>query len=323
MVYIKEYKKNIFPAYLPPFKEELFSSWYCRLAISHGVKPLTLVKNNFDYNAPIFNRDIDNMGPKYLIDFLYLHTPLYRKSIRNLFLESYAGTYFSDNSENRNNILALGLNHRDRKRFGTMCCPKCLRKSPYYKKEWRLFTSIVCTRCNSYLIDRCPSCEKPISYHRIYNSGNQSIPDFSMPFTLCWYCKKNLASIESGQPTEKELRYQRYINKTLKDGYNEYSNYSFSFIRGIIILCRASRSKKFKQRLGKLLQSIYKVEFYPIEKAISLWSHKERLETLPYIFKFIEDAEILKEEREYFKISRSYLGQDITIDFWLLSLLNL
>lgn len=323
MVYIKKYRKNIFPAYIPPYDDELFSSWYCRLAINHGIKPLTLVKNNFDYNAPIFNRDIDNLSPQYLLDFIYLHTPLSKGEIKELFLNSLSGSYFSDDSENRNNILALGINHRNRKRFGMMCCPKCLKKEPYYKKEWRLFTSILCVKCNSYLIDSCPKCRKPISYHRIYNSGNQSVFDFTLPFTLCWFCKADLAEFDAGKPGDLDLSYQTYVNKTLNKGYNEYSAYSFSFIRGLIMLCRASRSRLFKQRLRKLLNEVYKIELSPIDKKINLWTLSERRETLPLVFRFVKEAGSLKEEIESYNISRSYLGHDIIIDYWLQSLLDL
>ncbi|MCT4152796.1 TniQ family protein [Elizabethkingia anophelis] len=323
MVFIRTCGKEIFPVYIPPYADELFSSWYCRLAIKHRVKPLTLVKNNFDYNAPVFNRDIDNLSPQYLLDFLYLHTPLNKERIKKLFLSSYSGSYCSDDSENRNNILALGINHRDRKRFGMMCCPKCLRRESYYKKEWRLFTSILCSKCNSYLIDRCPECHKPISYHRIYNSGNQSVLDYELPFTLCWYCKTDLAEVDVEKPGDLELRYQRFINKTLLKGCNEYSNYSFSFIRGLIILCRAGRSRKFKQRFSRLLNSVYNVELTPVEKKINLWNLEERIATLPYIFRFVEDAKDLRDEISYFNISRSYLGQDTVIDYWLHDLLDL
>lgn len=326
MVYIKKYRKNIFPAYIAPEKNELFSSWYCRLAIKHHVKPLTFIKNNFGYNAPIFGRDIDYLSPTYLTDFLYKHTPLTKKNIGKLFLTSYSENV-TDNIKRKSRILSLGLNHRNRKRFGTMSCPKCLASFPYYKKEWRLFTTIVCYRCRSQLIDRCPSCKQPISYHKIYNSGNHSVPNIDVPFSKCWNCQTDFAKIELPKPTNFELQYQYFIDLTLKKGYNRFTNYSFSFVNGLILLCRSargSRKNKFNRNLNALLQERYKVELLPLSTEVGLWSLEERRQTIPVIYNFLEDIPNIQQELDYYKLTKSYLSTSShTIDYWLISLLEL
>ncbi|MFC3159849.1 TniQ protein [Chryseobacterium arachidis] len=326
MVYIKKYRKNIFPAYISPENNELFSSWYCRLAINHYVKPLTFIKNNFGYNAPIFGRDIDYLKPTYLTDFLYEHTPLSRKRIENLFLTSYYEN-FTDQSKRKSRILSLGLNHRNRKRFGTMCCPKCLASFPYYKKEWRLFTTIACCKCKSQLIDRCPKCQQPISYHKIYNSGNQSVPNVHIPFSKCWNCEIDLAKIELANPSNAELQYQKFMDITLKMGYNQFTNYSFSFVNGLILLCRSARgsqANKFNRNLNDLLTNKYNIKLSQLNNEVGFWSLEERQETLPVIYKFLTDIGNIQEELGYFKLSKSYLSTySHDIDYWLISLLNL
>ncbi len=327
MVYIKEFKKNIFPAYINPERNELFSSWYCRLAISHYVKPLTFIKNNFGHNAPIFGRDIDYLKPDYLVKFLLNHTPLSKKRIDKLFLTSYNDIYFNNYSNRKGHILSLGLNNRNRKRFGTMCCPKCLSSTPYYKKEWRLFSTIICMKCKSSLIDRCPNCQKPISYHLIYNSGNQSIPDLSFRFSLCWYCKMDLSTFELTQPTSLEIEYQNFINRTLNNGFNHYTNYSFSFINGLILLCRTARGtrkNKFNKNFTTILANEYNLHLSPIKEETGFWSLQERKETLPFIYKFIKDFTVDKGIPQHLNLTRSYLTiykQDL--DYWLISLLDL
>ncbi len=39
-------------------------------------------------------------------------------------------------------------------------CPQCLAEDeePYFRREWRLATTIVCARHGSRLLDRCPAC---------------------------------------------------------------------------------------------------------------------------------------------------------------------
>lgn len=326
MVYVEKYRKNIFPAYIHPEKNELFSSWYCRLAINHQVKPLTFIKNNFGYNAPIFDRDIDYLKPAFLTDFIYKHTPMSKKAIDNLFLTTY-NENFTDQSKRKSRILSLGLNNRNRKRFGTMCCPKCLSSFPYYKKEWRLFTTIVCCKCKYHLIDRCQLCRKPISYHKIYNSGNHSVPNVLLPFSQCYNCEIDFAKIQLSRPSTTELQYQMFMDITLKKGYNRYTNYSFSFVNGLILLCRSargSRLNKFNRNLNDLLADKYNVRLSPLQTEVGFWSLEERLETLPIIYKFITDNSNIQKELDFFKLSKSYLSASShDIDYWLISLLNL
>lgn len=327
MVYIKKFKKNIFPAYINPETDELFSSWYCRLAINHCVKPLTFIKHNFGHNAPIFGRDIDYLKPDYVVNFLLNHTPLSSKEIDRLFLTSYNDIYFNNYSNRKSHILSLGLNNRKRKRFGTMCCPKCLSTNPYYKKEWRLFSTIVCTKCQSSLIDRCPNCQKPISYHLIYSSGNQSIPDLSFIFSLCWYCKMDLSTFKLPKATDLEIQYQNFINLTLDIGFNHYTPYSFSFINGLILLCRAARGtrkNKFNQKLSIILGNTYNFNLSPIKEETGFWSLQERKQTLPIIYKFITDFTTEKDLPQDLNLAKSYLTiYNKNIDYWLISLLDL
>lgn len=59
MVFIKSLNKKIFPYYLPPEENDLFSSWLCKLAINHYVKPQRFIQIYSGRDLPIMNRDID------------------------------------------------------------------------------------------------------------------------------------------------------------------------------------------------------------------------------------------------------------------------
>ena len=76
MVYIKSLEKEIFPYFLKPKQNELFSSWLCRISINHKVKPQTFILNYFGRGYPIWNRDIDMFPSSFLVNKLEKHTPV-------------------------------------------------------------------------------------------------------------------------------------------------------------------------------------------------------------------------------------------------------
>lgn len=59
MVYIKKFRKNIWPLYIPPLPDELFSSWIYRLANNHRVGPQLLINEYLDKKLLIKVNDID------------------------------------------------------------------------------------------------------------------------------------------------------------------------------------------------------------------------------------------------------------------------
>lgn len=46
------------------------------------------------------------------------------------------------------------------------CCPQCLLEAPYHRNAWDLAFVHVCPIHATHLIDRCPGCEKPLSWER-------------------------------------------------------------------------------------------------------------------------------------------------------------
>ena len=94
MVYIKSLNKRIWPFYLSPKENELFTSWVCRLSNAHGVKPIVFTKIYFDLKGSFWNRDIDILAKKNLIEISENHSPLEKEQLKNLFLSRYESIIF-------------------------------------------------------------------------------------------------------------------------------------------------------------------------------------------------------------------------------------
>lgn len=238
MVYIATLKKNIWPHYIPPYEDELFSSWLYRLIKEHQVKPLTFINSYFDKGYNFWNRDVDLISSEKLMTIIFNHTLLNKKEISDLFLIKYDGYVFEKLKPNgyNQNITRLGINHRKRKRNGLSFCPKCLKEKTYYKTSWRLFTSILCVKCNCYLHDRCPKCGSPVAFHRLgIGRKKKDIPTSE----FCSNCLFDLSLSPIDQiPSQKEIAFQKFIDSTIKKGYNSLSDYSFTYIKILLHLCK-------------------------------------------------------------------------------------
>ncbi|MDX9694386.1 MAG: TniQ family protein [Bacteroidales bacterium] len=328
MVFIKRLEKEIFPYYLPPEKDELFTSWFCRLSNNHDVKTNTFIQNYFGRNVPFWNRDIDVLEPENIINIMVKHTPLRIENIHEMFLKNYEGfAYYKYHRDGTiKNILPLGINHRKRKQFGQQCCTKCLSKGPvYFKKSWRLITSVVCTECNQLLIDRCYKCGSPITYFRVNmkSFSNLSTMEFQ-PLFLCSNCNTDLRKYEPNRiPTKLELEYQKYIDNSILNGFNSITQYSFAFIRILLLLSLRLRSSSKNNRFREIVLKKYNTPETFINKEVRYWSVDQRRETLPFIFSLFKNStdELYSLFAEG-KVMRAYLIKDNDyVPFWFEKLL--
>lgn len=323
MVYIKSIEKEIFPYYLKSKKNELFSSWLCRIAINHKVKPQTFILNYFGRGYPIWNRDIDMLAPSFLIDKVAKHTPMKRVDIINMFLCSYESYVFESVAKKggaTENILPIGINHRKRKRFGLQFCNRCLGKEePYYRKEWRLSTSIICVSCNVYLQDRCKNCNSPVTFHRINLSNNVSIMEFKS-LKICSHCNVDLSKQDGGRkPSSIEIEYQKHIDDTIEKGYNNLTNYSFNYIRTLLILTKKIRYDSKNNRFRRAVIEEFNKSFFISKQRFKYWNVNERISILPFSYLLLKDMKGLRKIIENHKVGRSYLNQENTLPFWFLN----
>lgn len=219
-------QKKIWPAFIPPLENEIFSSWFIRLCQSHDIKSHSFAKFYFD-NSNIWNRDIDLYFSENLITEITRNTPLDVQDVKQMFLTSYKDIVY--NSTSTGLINTLGIFHRKRKNFGMLFCPGCLsEENKYYKKNWRLASSTVCTKCKLNLQDSCPHCNFPICFHRLETGYKNSILKFSLD--TCFNCKRSICQ-KFNPATSDNLLYQNYIDTTISQGFNDKAKYSFTYFQ--------------------------------------------------------------------------------------------
>jgi len=168
-----------------------------------------------------------------------------------MFLGSYQDIVFNGKllSSYTPGILNLGINHRKRTRFGQLACPSCLSKDiPFYRKEWRLFFSTGCSKCQCYLIDKCEKCLSPIAFHRLENGYKETI--LEQPLYVCFNCQYDLRKSTRFYKKDSLIdTYQRTIDNTINKGYNHIDQYSFSYFLVLLNLMRllTTSSKKWNR----------------------------------------------------------------------------
>lgn len=287
-------KKYILPGYIPPEEDELLSSWIFRLSRAHKMKPFSFTKFCLD-EPNLWNRDFDKYYNPNLVSLLTNSTPLTTENIKNLHLISYQDIVFNSkiNDAFTEGILNLGIIHRNRKNKGLLACPSCLSKKEYYKKSWRLLSSVVCTDCCCNLIEDCPNCKSPIVFQRL-DIGKKDVYS-EEPMYLCWKCHFDLRTqYTTIDKNSLVIKYQKYINETINKGYNNHTQYSFTYFSVLFSLLRKSRassSKFFRVREAFIKEfSIDSSEFctHNFELSLAL-----RREILPLIYLLLSDAQNL------------------------------
>lgn len=251
----------MWPCYIPPETDELFSSWFTRLCSVHFVKSHSFSKYFFD-GAAIWNRDIDISGNEIILEKIIEHTPLNSTQIKKLFLNDYEGILFEKLFLFSTIINKIGVVHRKRKLYGLKYCPGCLENTIiYYRKSWRLATSIICGNCLLHLRDRCEKCNSPICFYRLETGQKNSY--LKDKLNICYYCKSDL---RSGGIFKKanfnEIEYQNYIDTTIRNGYNDHSQYSFQYFNLLLNLRRHMFSNSINwMRIRKAVENNYGISF--------------------------------------------------------------
>jgi len=326
MVKIKSLGKDIFPYYIPPFKNELFTSWFCRLSVNHDLKPQSFVLNYLGKSYPFWNRDIDVSGKADLKLFIEAHTPLGYLDIENLFLKSFECFAFETINEKgiTNNILSIGVNHRKRTRNGQLFCFNCLQENPYFKKEWRLMTSIICVKCRQYLKDSCSICGASVAFHRLFVSDNRSTMNYKT-LKYCHNCNSDLSiQIPVSSPNKVELDYQIYINNAITRGFSSKSQYSFQYINVLLhvlqsLLSGSSRKTRFQTSFKNYF---IEAEFNTSKDNKYFSSLEQRIILLPLIHQMLVNQSILEEVIIDGGLYRSYLDPENKLPFWFIRIFN-
>lgn len=163
--------RPLWPVRYKPLEDELLSSWLMRLAHGHGLKVQTFCNLLFGHNKQVWNRDIDRLGPPWLIEMLASSTGTEIGRAWHTTLRGFEGHLFKSfkSSGHLPWIQTLQMYHRKRQGFGLQFCPLCLSAgdTPYFRRSWRISFKTICMEHSIALQDRCPDCQQAIAFHRI------------------------------------------------------------------------------------------------------------------------------------------------------------
>jgi hypothetical protein len=237
--------RETLPVLIKPLPDELLSCWIMRYSKELLTKSHTFCK--FVYKTEnVWNRDVDlNASDKFLAELAAKSFLSYGKVLETT-LKSYYPNLFV--GVGRKWIIPIGIYHRTRKNAGQMFCPGCFRNDniPYYRKKWRLSLSVVCPDCKINLIERCPKCDSPISFHRLEVGRKESILKHDV--CLCHECSFDFRKTKAKAANESLINFQSFLYSTLDRGYNDSNQYSHLYFDVVYQMNRIISSSQEKFR---------------------------------------------------------------------------
>lgn len=185
----------LWPIRFKPLPDELLSSWLMRIAHGHGLKVQTFCNLVFGGRRQVWNRDVDRLGPDWLVTTMSTCTGTPWDVAYGTTLRTFEGTLYRRfrPAGALQWIQTLQMYHRKRQGYGMQLCPSCLREGtqPYYRRIWRVSFNTVCTRHQCMLLDRCPDCGSGVSFHRT-DVGCSSNQGQFLELALCHRCGLDL-----------------------------------------------------------------------------------------------------------------------------------
>lgn len=167
---MRGFTSPLWPIRYKPLPDELLSCWLVRLAHGHGLKVQTFCNLIFGNRLQVWNRDIDRLGPDWLVNELSTRTGTPLEIAYGTTLRAYEGWLYPrfKASGALQWIQTLKMYHRKHEGFGLQYCPLCLREEPepYFRRSWRVAFNTVCVQHQCMLRDRCPNCGAGVAFHR-------------------------------------------------------------------------------------------------------------------------------------------------------------
>lgn len=184
----------LWPIRYKPHSDELLSSWLVRLARGHGLHVQTFCNLIFGNQLQVWNRDIDRLGPDWIVDVLSEHTGTPLEVARGTTLRTFEGWLYPAfrASGTLQWITTLQMFHRTRQGFGMQYCPRCLHEDedPFFRRAWRVAFITTCPKHKCMLRDRCIECGAGVAFHR----GDMGRPDGQHRESIadCYACGASL-----------------------------------------------------------------------------------------------------------------------------------
>lgn len=250
------------PVPLAPLEEELFSSWFMRVAFANGLTVNSLARFLTGRGRQLFSGDPDRgvwLDPGRVLAEL---TGVSKQRVDRLYLRSYTDKLWPPLPDKGvwRNVLHVTNKVHARKYFGLQFCPECLAndETPYFRKHWRLSFYVLCPTHRCYLLDDCYFCGAPVVPHRV--GIGFAFKQLGWSIAKCHSCTLDLC-LAVGQrrlePNEELVQFQKMLTSALEDGWTNVNGapvHSVLFFEGFRImqslLDDIKRSGKLLDRLG-------------------------------------------------------------------------
>ncbi|MBM9890244.1 MULTISPECIES: TniQ family protein [Deefgea] len=171
-----------------PLPDELFTSWFHRLAWLNGIKSHRLTKKFWHHPGTPWGGDGDLRVAE--VDLLRMadigrvpYQLIWQTSLR-----SYEGIIYQNTADNPAGIRPLGGRGKQRTAHGIAFCPECLAgdQMPYFRRRWRVSYVVACMEHRRLLLDACPGCASSIMVISA-DEGAKSFPRYPH-WTRCIRC---------------------------------------------------------------------------------------------------------------------------------------
>lgn len=237
----------ILPVRYSPLTDELLSSWLIRLAWLNAEKLHTFQQRFWTHSGIPWSRDIDLTLSEDVISKISTMALIPRESLVKHMLRDYLGRLFESIDANGNTQGILAGRQRGQKMlgFGMQICPECMHSNniPYFRRWWKVAYFVACPIHNRLLMDACPRCQRPITYHQA-DFGHMLLPE-RIPTSFCIGCGYGWCSdMHKGEwlLTDSFMEWQGHILAALDSGWMKNNQmdslYGMSFFEGLRVLIR-------------------------------------------------------------------------------------
>lgn len=196
----------------------------------------------FGNRLQVWNRDIDRLGPNWIVDVLSERTGTPIEVARGTTLRSYEGWLYPAfrASGPLQWLTTLQLFHRTRQGYGMQYCPVCLHEDedPFFRKSWRVAFITTCPKHQCMMRDRCMACGAGVAFHR----GDMGRFDGQHRLSIadCFACGSSLAK-NSGDAIEaydrKVLHWLSDLSLSVMNGdYNSRAADTIDVMRQMAVL---------------------------------------------------------------------------------------
>jgi len=261
--------QKILPFASKPLPNEILSSWLVRIAKNHFLEPRKFTSVFFK-DKYFWTLDVDKSISGSYLDKLVQSTSVSDMDINYLTLKSfipYLDVKFSTD-QSRTWFNRIQRTKGRISSFSYLYCPNCLRTDPepYLRKEWRIYLSTTCFKCECFLRENCPHCKNPIQH---FNHNSHQLDKSFDYIKFCAVCKKDISDVEMVKAPSNYIENQKYIYELLYNGYNTSFSYSHLYFDGLYQIFQSCLAPQNIQ-INNALINQYVIPEFQIKKMIEI-----------------------------------------------------